>query len=195
MVTRSLRLLAGVPASGFCPAQAADRRAGTGQLWLQRPGLPAGFWGGGSSRDQKIVAVMGRTGPAGRKCAGPHSQPGVSCPPRALHPWALDPSAVAVEREHALSASASLVARAGSDLPTRRSAGRAGSRLGCRNSPVCLSGPNSLFCPCITLPRPVPLILYHCVCKMWERGEGALAAWRIWGGMLASWRIQGMSAS
>lgn len=142
-----------------------------------------------------IVAVMGRTGPAGRKWAGPHSQPGVSCPPRALHPWALDPSAIAVEQEHALSASASLVARAGSDLPTRRSAGRAGSRLGCRNIPVCLSGPNSLFCPCITPPRPVLLILDHCVCKMWERGEEALAAWRIWGGMLASWRIQGTLAS
>ena len=51
--------------------------------------------------------------------------------PRALRLWVLGPSAVAVEREHTPSASASLVARAGSDLTTRRSSGKGGRAVGC----------------------------------------------------------------
>lgn len=123
------------PASCRRPAQAADRRVVTGRPWLQQPELPAGSWGGGSSVDWKVVAVKGRAGPAGRKRAGPHSQLGVSCPPGAPRRWALGPSAVAVGREHTPSASPSLVARAGSDLPTHHSAGKGRLRAGLQEQP------------------------------------------------------------
>lgn len=162
--------------------------------------------------DWKIVAVMGRTGPAGRKWAGPHSQPGVSCPPWALRPWALDLSAVAVERGHALSASASPVARAGSDLPTRRPAGRAREQpplplraqlplLSLHHSPLASSPDFRSLCLQDAGER---LGSVSCmedmggdVSFMEDPGDVSfmknlrmLASWRIWG-ISASWRIWG----